>query len=81
MNAIAFPLPDPSILARRGAILAGLAAILPSECLVASEDELRAFETDGLTAYRQVPLAVALPCSTAEVSAVMRFLHRREASR
>ena len=76
MNAIAFPPPDPRILARRDAILAGLAALVPPECLVESEDERRAFETDGLTAYRQVPLAVVLPRSTAEVSAVMRFLHR-----
>ena len=40
-----------------------------------SEDERRAFETDGLTAYRQVPLAVVLPRSTEEVSRVMAFLH------
>ncbi|WP_237476971.1 FAD-binding oxidoreductase [Lichenibacterium dinghuense] len=76
MSAIAFPAPDPSIVARRAEIVAGLAALLPPECLVDSEDERRAFETDGLTAYRQVPLAVVLPRSTAEVSAVMRYLHR-----
>ena len=75
MNAIAFPPPDPSILARRDAVLAGLRGLLPPECLVESEDERRAFETDGLTAYRQVPLAVVLPRSTAEVAAAMRFLH------
>ena len=37
--------------------------------------ERRAFETDALTAYRRLPLAVVLPRSTEEVSAVMRFLH------
>ncbi len=75
MTAIAFPMPDASILARRAAILAGLAAILPPEALIESDDERRAFETDGLTAYRQVPLAVVLPRTTEEVSRVMRFLH------
>ncbi len=75
MTAIAFPPPDPRILARRDAIVAGLAAILPFECLVTTEEERRAFETDGLTAYRQMPLAVALPRTTEETSAVMRFLH------
>ena len=75
MTAIAFPLPDPSIIARRDSILAGLAALLPSECLVISEDERRAFETDGLTGYRRIPLAVALPRSTDEVAAVLRFCH------
>ena len=73
MTAIAFPIPDPGILARRDAIIAGLAALLPADCLITSEDERRAFETDGLTAYRRMPLAVALPRSTQEVSAVLAF--------
>ena len=54
-------------------ILEGLAAILPPECLVADESGRRAFETDALTAYRRMPLAVALPRSTQEVARVMRF--------
>jgi len=76
MSAIAFPAPDQSIVARRDSIIAGLAALVPPECLVTSEDERRAFETDALTAYRRMPLAVVLPRSTEEVSAVMAFLHR-----
>ncbi|NNM73162.1 FAD-linked oxidase C-terminal domain-containing protein [Enterovirga aerilata] len=72
--SIAFPAPDPAILARRDEILAGLARLVHPEALIASEDERRAFETDGLTAYRKLPLAVVLPSSTAEVSAVMRYL-------
>ncbi|HEX4765261.1 MAG TPA: FAD-linked oxidase C-terminal domain-containing protein [Lichenihabitans sp.] len=75
MSAIAFPEPDPKILARRAEIVAGLRALVPADCLVESEDERRAFETDGLTAYRQMPLAVVLPRTTEEVSAVMRYLH------
>ena len=73
--SIAFPVPDPEILARRDAILAGLRPLVAAEALVTSEDERRAFETDGLTAYRQMPLAVVLPSTTAEVSAVMAFCH------
>ena len=73
MSAIAFPTPDPGILARRDEIIAGLAAILPADCLVTSEDERRAFETDALTAYRRLPLAVALPRTTQETAAVLRF--------
>ena len=61
MSAIAFPVPSADILARRDLLLAGLAALLPAECLVTSEDERRAFETDAFTAYRRMPLAVALP--------------------
>ena len=76
MTAIAFPTPNPAVLARRDAIIAGLAALIPPECLVTSEDERRAFETDALTAYRRMPLAVTLPRTTAEVSAIMAFCHR-----
>ncbi|MBV9077574.1 MAG: FAD-binding protein [Methylobacteriaceae bacterium] len=74
--SIAFPDPDPAILARREAILAGLSRLVAPEALVTSEDERRAFETDGLTAYRRLPLAVVLPSSTAEVAAVLAFCNR-----
>ncbi|MBV1705545.1 MAG: FAD-binding protein [Hyphomicrobiales bacterium] len=75
MTAIAFPAPDPRILARRDEIVAALAAALPPEALVVSEDGRRAFETDALTAYRRLPLAVALPATTEEVAAAMRVCH------
>ncbi len=73
MTHIAFPLPDPSILSRRDAIVIGLQAILPNECVISSENERRAYETDALTAYRRMPLAVVLPRTTEEVSAVLKF--------
>ncbi|UOK71870.1 FAD-linked oxidase C-terminal domain-containing protein [Ancylobacter polymorphus] len=70
---IEIPPPDPHILSRRKEIIAGLAALVEPEALVTSEEERRAFETDGLTAYRRMPLAVVLPASTEEVSRVLRF--------
>ena len=73
MSQIAFPRLDETILSRRGAIVERLAAILPPECLIADESGRRAFETDALTAYRRLPLAVALPRSTEEVARVMRL--------
>ena len=73
--SIRFPDPDAAIVARREAIIEGLRPLLAPEALVTSEDERRAFETDGLTAYRKLPLAVALPSTTAEVSAVMAYCH------
>ncbi len=76
MSGIVFPAPDETILSRRADIIAGLARLVPSECLVTSADERRAFETDGLLAYRRLPLAVVLPRSTEEVAAVMRYLHQ-----
>jgi glycolate oxidase len=71
--SIPFPVPDQGILARRDEIIAGLGMLLPAEGLIVSEDERRAFETDALTAYRHVPLAVALPRTTEEVAAVLRY--------
>ncbi|MBB2963228.1 FAD-linked oxidase C-terminal domain-containing protein [Methylobacterium sp. R2-1] len=73
--SIAFPAPDADVVARREAIIEGLSALVAPEALVTTEDERRAFETDGLTAYRKMPLAVVLPSTTREVSAVMAFCH------
>ena len=75
MNAIAFPPVDEAVVARRAEIVAGLSRLVPGECLISSEDERRAFETDALTTYRRLPLAVVLPRSTQEVSAVLGFCH------
>ncbi len=72
---IAFPVPDQAIVARRDDIIAGLARLLPADGLVTSEDERRAFETDALTAYRKMPLAVALPTTTEQVAAIMAYCH------
>jgi glycolate oxidase len=73
--SIAFPEPDAKVLARREEILEGLSRLVAPEALIVSEDERRAFETDALTAYRRMPLAVVLPSTTEEVSAVLKFCH------
>jgi glycolate oxidase len=70
---IAFPPPKAAILARREAIVAGLAKLVPADALVTNEEERRAYETDAYTAYRRLPLAVVLPRTTEEVAAVLRF--------
>jgi glycolate oxidase len=72
---IALPDPKPEVLARRDAIVAALRAIVPGEGVISAPLELRPYETDGLTAYRQPPLAVVLPTSTEQVAAVMRYCH------
>ncbi|SDD77913.1 glycolate oxidase [Bradyrhizobium brasilense] len=70
---IAFPIPDEAVLGRRGEILTGLGQLVAPEALIVSDDQRRAFETDALTAYRRMPLAVVLPSTTSEVSAVLKF--------
>ena len=73
MSQIAFPVPDTGILARRDEIVAGLRRLLPPDAVIDSEDERRPYETDALTAYRRMPLAVVLPSTTREVADVLRF--------
>lgn len=75
MSTILLPKPSLDILVRRDSIIADLKALVGAEGVVSDEDGRRAFETDGLTAYRAVPLAVVLPQSTEEISAVLRYCH------
>jgi len=67
-----------SVLTRRSALLAGLSRAAMDGTVVTDEAGLRAFETDALTAYRAIPLAVVLPRSTAEVSRVLKYCHENQ---
>lgn len=71
--SIAMPLPDDATIARRDAIVAALRAIVPGEGVIDDPIAMRAYDCDGLTAYRQTPLVVALPETTAQVSAILRW--------
>jgi glycolate oxidase len=67
------PEPDQSSLATRDANLDALRDIVPGEGVIVSEAELRAYECDGLSAYRAVPLAVVLPSTTEQVSTILKL--------
>src|ERR1700751_1410234 len=67
------PVPDAATIARRDEIAAALRGIVPGEGVIVSEPERRAYESDALTAYRQSPLVVVLPSTTAEVAAILRY--------
>jgi glycolate oxidase len=69
------PEPDPLTLSRRAEIIAALRAIVPGEGVIEDVESLRAYESDGLTAYRQPPLAVVLPETTEQVSQILRWCH------
>jgi len=72
------PLPDKTALARRREIVAALRQFVPGEGVIEAPVEMRAYETDGLTAYRQMPLVVVLPETTAQVSAVLKYCHEQD---
>ena len=67
------PRPDDGILARREEIIVALRQIVPGEGVVTDDDERRAYETDGLTAYRDLPLAVVLPETREQVSQALAY--------
>ncbi len=69
------PAPDPAVLARRDSVADAMRMILPASSVVTELQELQAFETDGLTAYRQPPLLAVLPETTAQVSEILAWCH------
>jgi len=67
------PTPDAAVVKRQDEIAEALRQIVPGEGVIASLAERRVYESDGLTAYRQIPLVVALPSSVEQVAAVLRY--------
>jgi glycolate oxidase len=57
-------------------LLRDLRAILAPDALITDEELLRPYECDGLSAYRRLPLAVALPGDEAQVVAILQACHR-----
>src|SRR5215471_18403015 len=74
--ALTMPQSDAAVLKRRADIVVALKRIVPGEGVIESEVAMRPFESDGLTAYRQLPMVVVLPETTAQVAAVLSFCHR-----
>ena len=75
MSGLRMPEVDRAILSRREEIAARLRAIVPGEGVIAAADEMRVYESDGLTAYRQLPMIVVLPSDTGQVSEVLKYCH------
>lgn len=71
--AIMMPASDQAVLARRAGIIAALRAIVPGEGVIDTPAEMRAYESDGLTAYRQPPMVVVLPDTTEQVSLILKY--------
>ena len=72
------PSPDSEILSRRDDIIAGLKLVLPDECILDSLTSMRVYDADGLSSYRQTPLAVVLPTNVEQIASVMRWCKHNE---
>ena len=73
--SVQMPKADGAVLARRDAIVMALRAMVPGEGVIAAEREMKPYESDGLTAYRQTPMVVVLPETTEQVAQVLRYCH------
>ncbi|HVV62654.1 MAG TPA: FAD-linked oxidase C-terminal domain-containing protein [Pseudolabrys sp.] len=72
---VRMPEADGKVLARRERIAAVLRTIVPGEGVITGERELKPYETDGLTAYHQLPMVVVLPETTSQVSQILSYCH------
>jgi len=69
---------EPMSDSKRTAFCAALGRGLPSEILILDDEGLRPYECDGLTGYRQMPVAVALPRNESEAQAVLEICRSHE---
>jgi glycolate oxidase len=61
--------------ARQRAVAQALRAFLPERAVLWQEEDTRPYECDGLTAYRRLPMVVALPETEGEVQRVLKTCH------
>jgi glycolate oxidase len=72
---VAMPALDSDVLNRRRQIVRALNAIVPGEGVISTEREMKPYQSDGLTAYHQLPMVVVLPETTDQVARVLRYCH------
>lgn len=72
MNIIA----PPQLLERQKELVEALKPILTEDCLLWEAEDTIPYECDGLAAFRQMPLAVALPQTESQVIAILKVCHR-----
>ena len=63
--------------AQRADLVRALSRVLPADAILHHDDDVRPYECDGLTCYRELPLAVVLPRDADEVAAVLRVCRER----
>ena len=69
------PTPDAAVMSRKRRIVERLRGVLPADAVIDDPAGTRAYECDGLVAYRCPPLVAVLPRTTDEVAAVLRICH------
>lgn len=75
---IELPSPDFATIREKDRIVRSLSDLVGADAVVADADGRRAYETDALTAYTRMPLAVVLPETTADVAKLLRYCHENK---
>ena len=60
---------------RQRAVVSALAAFLPERALLYEREDVQPYECDGLSAYRQLPMVVALPETEQDVQRILKACH------
>ena len=76
MTKLALPKIDRKLISKKKDIVADLKKIIKAENILDHEDQIRPFETDALSAYKQKPLAVVFPENTKEVSKILMYCNQ-----
>jgi len=78
MTKLVMPRTDRKIIAKKDIIVKNLRKIIKAEHVLDHQDELKPFETDGLSAYKQTPLVVVFPENTEEVSKILAYCNEEK---
>ena len=70
------PKPDKATLLKRNEIITAMKSIIPEESVITDDEELLAYDCDGLNAYKQIPMIVVLPETTSQVSQILKYCHK-----
>ena len=78
MSELALPKVDKSTILNKDKIVSKLKRITKSENILDHNDEIKPYETDALSAYKQKPLVVVLPENTQEVSEILKYCNKEK---
>ncbi len=78
MSELALPKIDKSTILNRNKIVSNLKKIIKSENVLDHHDEIKPYETDALSAYKQKPLVVVLPENVQEVSKILKYCNEEK---
>ena len=77
MTKLGMPKIDRKLISKKADVVADLKKIIKAENILDHEDQVRPYETDALSAYKQKPLAVIFPENTKEVSKILAYCNQQ----